>query len=33
VGAARSRIAYNVSPQLAIEAMLFDIQEVLKCPR
>ena len=33
VDAARSRIAYNVSPQLAIEAMLFDIQEVLKCPR
>ncbi|MCE5204244.1 MAG: DNA polymerase III subunit delta' [Coriobacteriales bacterium] len=33
VEAARRRISYNVSPQLAIEAMLFDIQEVLKCPR
>ncbi len=30
---ARSRISYNVSPQLAVEAMLFDIQEVLRCPR
>ncbi len=30
---ARRRISYNVNPQLAIEAMLFDIQEVLKCPR
>lgn len=29
----RRRISYNVSPQLAVEAMLFDIQEVLKCPR
>lgn len=33
VKGARERIAYNVSPQLAVEAMLFDIQEVLKCPR
>lgn len=33
VKVARERIAYNVSPQLAVEAMLFDIQEVLKCPR
>jgi DNA polymerase-3 subunit delta' len=33
VSRARTRIAYNVSPQLAVEAMLFDIQEVLKCPR
>jgi len=33
VRTARSRIAYNVSPQLAVEAMLFDIQEVLRCPR
>lgn len=33
VKTARERIAYNVSPQLAVEAMLFDIQEVLKCPR
>lgn len=33
VRTARSRISYNVSPQLAIEAMLFDIQEVLRCPR
>ena len=30
---ARRRISYNVSPQLAVEAMLFDIQEVLRCPR
>ncbi len=30
---ARKRITYNVSPQLAIEAMLFDIREVLRCPR
>ncbi|MGB4593759.1 MAG: DNA polymerase III subunit delta' [Coriobacteriia bacterium] len=33
VETARARISYNVSPQLAVEAMLFDIQEVLKCPR
>jgi DNA polymerase-3 subunit delta' len=33
VASARERIAYNVVPQLAVEAMLFDIQEVLKCPR
>ncbi|MBF4510249.1 MAG: DNA polymerase III subunit delta' [Aeromicrobium sp.] len=33
VSTARRRIAYNVSPQLAVEAMLFDIQEVLRCPR
>lgn len=30
---ARKRISYNVSPQLAIEAMLFDIQEAMTCPR
>ncbi|MDY0087027.1 MAG: DNA polymerase III subunit delta' [Coriobacteriia bacterium] len=30
---ARKRISYNVSPQLAVEAMLFDIREVLQCPR
>jgi len=29
----RRRISYNVSPQLAIEAMLFDVREVLRCPR
>ncbi len=29
----RKRVSYNVNPQLAIEAMLFDIQEVLICPR
>jgi DNA polymerase-3 subunit delta' len=29
----RRRISYNVSPQLAVEAMLFDIREVLTCPR
>lgn len=33
VNDARRRITYNVSPQLAIEAMLFDIREVLRCPR
>jgi DNA polymerase-3 subunit delta' len=33
VTVARKRISYNVSPQLAIEAMLFDIREVLHCPR
>lgn len=30
---ARRRISYNVSPQLAVEAMLFEIREVLRCPR
>ncbi|MCL4079298.1 DNA polymerase III subunit delta' [Coriobacteriia bacterium Es71-Z0120] len=33
VEAARERVSYNVNPQVAIEAMLFDLQEVLKCPR
>jgi DNA polymerase-3 subunit delta' len=33
VNDARRRISYNVSPQLAIEAMLFDMREVLRCPR
>ncbi|TLM97467.1 MAG: DNA polymerase III subunit delta', partial [Actinobacteria bacterium] len=33
VNEARRRISYNVSPQLAVEAMLFDIREVLLCPR
>jgi len=33
VNETRRRISYNVSPQLAIEAMLFDIREVLLCPR
>jgi DNA polymerase-3 subunit delta' len=33
VNVARRRISYNVSPQLAIEALLFDIREVLRCPR
>ncbi len=33
VNEARRRISYNVSPQLAIEAMLFDVREVLRCPR
>jgi len=33
VNRARKRISYNVSPQLAVEAMLFDIREVLRCPR
>ncbi len=33
VNEARRRISYNVTPQLAVEAMLFDLQEVLRCPR
>jgi len=33
VATARSRVAYNVSPQLAVEAMLFEIQEARTCPR
>ena len=33
VNEARRRISYNVSPQLAVEALLFDIREVLRCPR
>jgi DNA polymerase-3 subunit delta' len=33
VNEARKRISYNVSPQLAVEAMLYDIREVLRCPR
>lgn len=32
VAAAESRIARNVTPQLAIEVMLFDIRKALKCP-
>jgi DNA polymerase-3 subunit delta' len=33
VNEARRRISYNVTPQLAVEAMLFDLREVLRCPR
>jgi DNA polymerase-3 subunit delta' len=33
VNRARARISYNVSPQLAVEAMLFDVREVFRCPR
>ncbi len=33
VAEARRRVAANVGPQLALEAMLFDIQEVFRCPR
>jgi DNA polymerase-3 subunit delta' len=33
VNETRRRISYNVTPQLAVEAMLFDLQEVLRCPR
>lgn len=33
VNAARRRISYNVNPQLAIEAMLFELREVFLCPR
>jgi DNA polymerase-3 subunit delta' len=32
VARARRRVSYNVSPQLAVEAMLFDIQEARTCP-
>lgn len=32
VSLAETRIARNVTPQLAIEAMLFDIRKALKCP-
>jgi DNA polymerase III subunit delta' len=30
---ARRRVSYNVSPQLAVEAMLLKIREALLCPR
>jgi len=30
---ARRSISYNVSPQLVVETMLFNIQEVFRCPR
>jgi DNA polymerase-3 subunit delta' len=30
---ARRRVSYNVSPQLVVEAMLFEIQEARVCPR
>jgi DNA polymerase-3 subunit delta' len=33
VNEARRRISYNVTPQLAVEVMLFDLREVLRCPR
>lgn len=33
VNEARRRISYNVSPQLAVEVMLFDLREVMRCPR
>lgn len=33
VNETRRLISYNVSPQLAVEAMLFDVREVLRCPR
>ncbi len=33
VNVARRRISYNVNPQLTVEVMLFDIREVLRCPR
>jgi DNA polymerase-3 subunit delta' len=33
VARARRRVSYNVSPQLAVEAMLFEIQEARTCPR
>ena len=32
LAAARNRITRNVTPQLALEAMLFEIREAL-CPR
>lgn len=33
VGQARRRVSYNVSPQLAVEVMLFEIQEARSCPQ
>jgi DNA polymerase-3 subunit delta' len=33
VARARRRVSYNVSPQLAVEVMLFEIQEARTCPR
>lgn len=33
VDRASRRISYNVTPLLAVEAMLYDIREVLRCPR
>jgi DNA polymerase-3 subunit delta' len=30
---ARRRVSYNVSPQLVVEAMLFEIQEARVCPQ
>ena len=33
VARARRRVSYNVSPQLALEAMLFEILEVRTCPQ
>jgi DNA polymerase-3 subunit delta' len=33
IARARRRVSYNVSPQLAVEAMLFEIQEARTCPR
>lgn len=30
---ARRRVSYNVSPQLAVEVMLFEIQEARTCPQ
>ena len=32
VAAAERRIARNVTPQLAVEVMLFDIRKALQCP-
>ena len=32
VSSAEARIARNVTPQLAIEVMLFDIRKALQCP-
>jgi DNA polymerase-3 subunit delta' len=33
VARARRRVSYNVGPQLAVEVMLFEIQEARTCPR
>lgn len=33
IDSARRRVSYNVSPQLALEALLFELKEVLGCPR
>lgn len=33
IDSAGRRVSYNVTPQLALEALLFELKEVLGCPR